>query len=364
MACKNIIPTDIGIRDRIIVIGDLHGDVDALKKCLEMSKLIDSNGNWIGGNTVLIQIGDIIDSMRGEILSNDKSRFSFFAIEKILSKLGKQAEKIGFKNKNGKKMCGKVISLLGNHEIMNLKGDFRYVGSKQYEESSDYLDSNNENHVQNRNTLFKEDKKFRKLIACNKTLVLKSGKWIFVHGGLVFKLVKKYSLERINEIARQWILGIDIDEIELNEVLFEKYSPTWYRGYGKQKADCKELNKVLNILKSSNMVIGHTVQENNINSKCNGKVWRIDTGLSLRTNVDTIDSIQVLEILNNKEINIFKYSDYLFSLNIISFLKKFHSVKINNLQIIPNNKNPDFIFVNNKIKILNNKYDYLKKYLK
>ena len=362
MKCKNIIPTDIGIRERIIVIGDLHGDIDALKKCLEMSKLVNKNGNWIGGNTVLIQIGDQMDSSRGEMLSNDKSRFSFFEIDKILSKLGRQAEKTCLKNKNGKKTCGKVVSLLGNHEIMNLKGDFRYVGSKQYEETSDYLNSDNEDHMENRNILFKKNKKFRKSIACNRTLVLKSGKWIFVHGGLVLKLIKNYSLERINEIARQWILGIDIQDIELNEVLFEKYSPTWYRGYGKSNVNCKELNKVLNILKANNMVIGHTVQEKNINSKCNGKIWRIDTGLSLRTNIDTIDSIEVLEILNNTDINIYKYRDYLFSLNIISFLKKFDSINIYNLQIIHSKNNPDIILKNNKIIIINKKYDFLKIY--
>ena len=47
--------------DRIVAIGDVHGDEGALIACLRMSKCIDTDGNWCGGKTHVVQIGDILD---------------------------------------------------------------------------------------------------------------------------------------------------------------------------------------------------------------------------------------------------------------------------------------------------------------
>ena len=47
--------------DRIIVIGDLHGDWNETIKSLKLANLINNRLNWIGGNTVVVQIGDQID---------------------------------------------------------------------------------------------------------------------------------------------------------------------------------------------------------------------------------------------------------------------------------------------------------------
>jgi len=41
---------------RIIAIGDIHGDYEKLVKILSHSKLIDENNNWIGIDTILIQM--------------------------------------------------------------------------------------------------------------------------------------------------------------------------------------------------------------------------------------------------------------------------------------------------------------------
>jgi hypothetical protein len=37
---------------------------------------------------------------------------------------------------------------------------------------------------------------------------------------------------------------------------------------------------VLSLLSAKRLVVGHTVQEQGINSACDGRVWRIDVGLS------------------------------------------------------------------------------------
>ena len=110
-ASPDIIPT-LEEGQRLICMGDVHGDLEALKECLQLSGLIDntneatSNGNsnttgneetvvWTGGNTVLVQTGDILDRGYSEL-----DCFS------LLSKLSRQAKEEG----------GHVILLYGNHE--------------------------------------------------------------------------------------------------------------------------------------------------------------------------------------------------------------------------------------------------------
>ena len=46
---------------RVVAIGDIHADPDAAKATLKMAKLIDESGSWSGGQTALIQTGDVTD---------------------------------------------------------------------------------------------------------------------------------------------------------------------------------------------------------------------------------------------------------------------------------------------------------------
>jgi hypothetical protein len=43
---------------------------------------------------------------------------------------------------------------------------------------------------------------------------------------------------------------------------------------------CKELETALDWLSAKRLVVGHTLQKQGINSACQGRVWRIDVGLS------------------------------------------------------------------------------------
>jgi hypothetical protein len=45
--------------DRIIAIGDVHGDVEALRTCLKIAGLLGDNSTWTGGKTNLVQVGGI-----------------------------------------------------------------------------------------------------------------------------------------------------------------------------------------------------------------------------------------------------------------------------------------------------------------
>jgi hypothetical protein len=101
---------------RIVAVGDVHGDVAAFQEILVEAGVLDAAGAWVGGETVLVQVGDLIDrgpSMRGTL-------DFVMALEQAAVKHG-----------------GRVVSLLGNHEVMNMTGDLRYVVPANYAEFAD-----------------------------------------------------------------------------------------------------------------------------------------------------------------------------------------------------------------------------------
>lgn len=85
--------------DKIVVVGDLHGAYDNFVKILKQTGLVDDQLQWIGGETHLVQMGDILD--RG-----DRARDIF----DLLIRLEESAKSAG----------GFVHVLIGNHEEMNL----------------------------------------------------------------------------------------------------------------------------------------------------------------------------------------------------------------------------------------------------
>jgi len=97
---------------RIVAIGDVHGDLTGFDTILQQTGIINDQHKWIGGGTVLVQTGDVVD--RGP-----KSRESL----DLLMALERQAR--------GQK--GKVIPVLGNHEVMAMTGDLRYVSPEDYQ---------------------------------------------------------------------------------------------------------------------------------------------------------------------------------------------------------------------------------------
>ena len=46
---------------RIIAVGDLHGDFAAWRDIARAAGLVDTDGNWAGKDTVLVQTGDAVD---------------------------------------------------------------------------------------------------------------------------------------------------------------------------------------------------------------------------------------------------------------------------------------------------------------
>jgi calcineurin-like phosphoesterase family protein len=96
---------------RIVAIGDVHGALEQFATILQQAGLIDAQRRWTGGNAVLVQTGDVFD--RGDGVRG--------ALD-LLMRLEDEARRAG----------GRVEALLGNHEIMNLIGEFRDVSPATY----------------------------------------------------------------------------------------------------------------------------------------------------------------------------------------------------------------------------------------
>lgn len=269
--------------DRIVAIGDLHGDLFATKQALKKANVIDNSDHWIGGKTTLVQTGDQLD--RGD---DEKE------IIDLLDNLAIEAKKVG----------GSVHVLNGNHEIMNVAEDFRYVTKDGFEDfqkikNLDLTSSKvlkHPEHERARTAALIPGSMYAKIFAKRNTIVV-IGDILFLHGGLEPKYAD-YGIEKINEEVREWLLG---ETSQIPNFLVTPDGPIWSRTYSSgpehpNENECKMLDEVLKKTNTKYMVVGHTVQTQGINSACNGKVWRIDIGLSKAYNSA---KPQVLEIKNN-----------------------------------------------------------------
>lgn len=278
--------------NKIYAIGDIHGDFLVLQHVLEdLAKVaeLDENGfKWIGKNSWVVFCGDLIDRYRKrpgihytvDDENNDKN------IIQALINLKHQAKEEG----------GNVILLLGNHELLNFEGSFNYVS-----ENGKYP---------NRKKDFKRGSDFTKEIANNFFLSAKIGNVVYVHGGFcpeAFEnnpfLSQGNPIEKLNQLIRKYLLDPNFNQnvslLEKNQMkilinalygIDENKSPLNCRHFGNTEIhNCEiELNeKVFKfIFKEPNkgkMVIAHTPQfisNLNINSTCDGKIWRIDVGMS------------------------------------------------------------------------------------
>nr|CAB3494817.1 unnamed protein product [Digitaria exilis] len=299
---------------RIVAIGDVHGDLSQTRAALVLAGVLsaESEGHvWTGGRTVLVQVGDILDRGEDEI-----------AILSLFSSLNAQAKSQG----------GAVFQVNGNHETMNVEGDFRYVvnpgGFEECIRFLEYLDecdgnwdnaflswvnvaerrkkeyraSPNGDHTRwnfvkkysgfaARSSLFKRGG----LLACELArhpVVLKINDWIFCHGGLLPHHVE-YGIERMNREVSMWMKCQSEDSGDETDIPFiatRGYdSVVWSRLYSQDPAERTRralmlssiiAEQTLKSVEAKGMVVGHTPQIHGVNCKCDGKVWCIDVGMS------------------------------------------------------------------------------------
>jgi hypothetical protein len=229
---------------RIVAIGDWHGDYDNVIATLKMAELVDGDHNWAGGDTIFIQTGDIVD--RG-----DDTILLFELIQKLMN----QAKRAG----------GVVVQILGNHEVFNVMGVMTYVTKGDIDSFGGY--------EQRRKAWSKDGwigKYVRKL-----GLTVRVNRTVFFHGGKYKETLiigaspkwSKYGLETLQKMSSDGINDLSTEEL-FNFLLFipepnlkAEHSPLWYRQYSDDtispETRCKLLDIALRDLDADRMVVGH-----------------------------------------------------------------------------------------------------------
>ena len=248
--------------ERLVALGDIHGDLDAMRQALWLAGVLDEDDVWVGGDTVVVQTGDVLD--RGD----DEQ-----AIIDLLEDLQAQAKDVG----------GALHLLHGNHELMNVAFDFGYVtdaGFADFEDApgvdpDDPAVEDFEPGERARASAFMPGGSYAKKLASH-PVVLVVGDTAFAHGGVL----PSYATEvvEVNREVNRWLRGLD----DAGERIYrDEDSPVWSRHYSDAPSanDCRLLDEALVELGVDRMVVGHTMHDS-ITSACDDKVWLIDTGMS------------------------------------------------------------------------------------
>jgi len=293
---------------RIVAVGDIHGDNDAWLAVSRAAGLIDAKGRWAGGQTVLVQLGDVPD--RGP---------DSLKVIRHLMKLQREAPRKG----------GRVIVLVGNHEAMNMIGDLRYVHPGEYRAFADRDSGARRDRIYEANrekieaayrardpkipaeairdawmkatplgmlehqAAWRPDGEIGKWVIGNPAVV-KLGDTLFVHGGLS----EVYAALSIEQINRSVADALKTQDERPTAIINDPVGPLWYRGLisrgegdpstrapippGKTVAlgIDSEIQVVLQAFGVKRIVVGHTPSLTGIISLSDGRLWRADSAIS------------------------------------------------------------------------------------
>lgn len=266
---------------RIIIIGDVHGDLKRFKSILIESRVINNNLEWIAEppNTIIIQLGDQIDSLNRNTNKNWEvlSDYEMIYFTEHLNNIAKVKG-------------GSCISLIGNHELMNVIGDFSYV-------SPSSLNKDNNSRL----ALFKP-KGSLALILAKRPLIIKIKDLLFCHAKLELshlELLTKFNkdLFYINYIWKNYLENnkINLEDKEiLDKIIIGPTGILWNRNENNQETTRELFNKI----KVSYMFLGHTALEHI--TVVDNQIFYCDTGLSRAFGTDKYQYIDI----NNKTINV------------------------------------------------------------
>ena len=282
--------------NKIIAIGDLHGDFKIFKKSLLLAGVVDSSGIWIGGDIYVVQMGDTLDGKRpGTSMSKEFSKESGeIEITRYILELDSQAKLKG----------GRVISLIGNHELYPyyLKNDKSFIND--YVKSAD-LKMYKKRYDIDRITFLQPGNIGGSVMGRTRPLLLQLGEFLFVHGSITDKLIEtnlvggKVDIQSLNKKTSDWLRG----QGKIPECLkdMSEDNPVISRTMSHKKdftqRECKILEDKLKYFPGVNYVVmGHS-RFKKINSTCSKKLIRTDVSLSRAFGGTLKDkNIQILEI--------------------------------------------------------------------
>ncbi|WP_404392627.1 metallophosphoesterase [Pseudoalteromonas phenolica] len=237
---------------RVAALSDLHGQYELMLTLLKNNKIIDKNNRWAFADGHFVITGDIFD--RGDKVTE---------ILWFIHDLEKQAEQAG----------GKIHLLLGNHEVMVLNGDLRYLHPK-YVKAEQLLETPFDQ-------LFNQQTILGRWLR-SKPVLVKINDHLYAHGGFHPQLAEdKVTLDTINKTFKSHLVEKELPKKRegFARYLHKTHGPIWYRGYFKDDgATAEELDLLLKHFDVNHIVVGHTSQKK-IETRFNGKVIAIDSNI-------------------------------------------------------------------------------------
>ena len=232
------------------VISDIEGNFGAFRKLLQAGGVIDKDFNWTFGNGHLVLIGDFVD--RGAQVTE---------VLWLIYSLEDKAKAAG----------GEVHYILGNHEVMIMGYDTRYVNAK-YRET--------EARLGNYSALFNDNSELGRWLR-SKNIMEKIGKGLYLHAGVSAEVnALSLSLKDINNMIRPYYSDSSnsFPNSNLITMFDSRTSPFWYRGYyvGEPKASAEQVNKTLELYDAKYIVTGHSIVDDKITRWYDGKVFNTD----------------------------------------------------------------------------------------
>jgi hypothetical protein len=220
----------------LFIMADSHGQYEIATRLLQQGGVIDSALHWSFGRGRLVILGDVFD--RGPHHTE---------IYWLIYQLEAEAAAAG----------GRVHFVLGNHEVMELIGDDRYLNPR-YDETvralgkTDYLQ------------LWTKDTWLGQWLRTKPT-VFKLGPLLCLHGGISATVVRQqWPVARINRTIRAWLNG-ELPKTDPDvQFIYGPLGPLWYRGYFPNmpklaQATPAEIESIRAYYHVDRIAVGHTI---------------------------------------------------------------------------------------------------------
>ncbi|MBD0374757.1 MAG: metallophosphoesterase [Bacteroidota bacterium] len=232
---------------RLFVVSDIEGQYEQFKKLLWAAGVMDQQFNWTFGNGHLVVCGDVFD--RGSQVTECLW---------LIYNLEEKAKRAG----------GYLHFILGNHELMNLNGDQRYLNPK-------YLEVARQNAV-DYNSFYTDQTELGRWIR-TKNIMEKIGDLLFLHGGASPYINQvEQPIDSINLLARSYYDKLNDSLPPIAQLLLLDYGPIWYRGYYlAPRATQQQVDSTLKLFRVKKIITGHTPVEQ-ITAFYEGKVINVD----------------------------------------------------------------------------------------
>jgi len=248
-------PSNYSQPSKLFAISDIEGEFEAFRSLLINNKIVDDQYHWIFGEGSLVICGDLFD--RGKEVVQELW---------LLYKLEDEA----------RAAHGYVHTILGNHDIMNLSGDTRYVEPFYFADAAvmgkKYGD------------LYSKKTELGRWLR-TKNIVERIGDNLCLHAGvspIINSLVSSLNQapEMINSLCRPYYDRAQEDEVIVAAGVYPYFGENglfWFRGYFTgQRETMRGVDSTLIGFHCRRIIVGHTILTRNPAMYYGGKVIGID----------------------------------------------------------------------------------------